>query len=522
MDTLKAEKIINRIRIIFVAFFLISGFMAMRSGSVEAVYQSILLGAGVELFVVIINAIFIRMKKMPSALIYLSATTEVGIVFFVKFAFHNDPFNGWGLSIKESSTTIMFILFCIINGMRFKKEVNLYQGAITILAYITLLVLGFTQGDLIFVTDPKLIFTSNALRFPTELALILFMAGNSYFLYLMAKFTMRNVKQIEKARQTSDENLGTINKLLANVNNITTSLSSSIQEMTATTLSLAENTQSQTSMEEDIINASSQNVQSIDELSSNANAQSVVFKMLSEGVKELSNSINELNRETLKSLDLTKSITERISEGEKAIKSTSGAMIAIDTSSSEMTNIMSFINDISDQINLLSLNAAIESARAGDAGRGFAVVADEISKLADKTAQSIKDIELLVKTNSTEIKQGLQSVKSLNEIINKIIKDITAISDLINKISDFMNSQKNYNEKVTSESGKMQIISEKINHSLDTHKEAIKSISVAIKEIGKVGQENSSAAEEMAANSEEIAAMTENLKKLVDGFKYSV
>ncbi len=475
-----------------------------------------------EFSVAICNAIFIWVKKIPSALIYISATIEIANVIFVKFGFHNDPFNGFGLAIKEPSTFIMLILYCIINGMRFRKELNIYLGSISIIGYITLLVLGVTQGGMVFVNDPKLIFTATSLRLPTELALILFMAGNTYFLYLMAKFTTRNVMEIEKGRQTADENLNTINKLLENVRDITTRLSSSIEEMTATTLSLAENSQSQTAMEEEIINASSRNVESIDELTSNANSQSVAFKILSGGVKELSNSINELNRETVKSLDLTKSITERISEGDKAIKSTSGAMVAIDTSSGKMRNIMSFINDISDQINLLSLNAAIESARAGEAGRGFAVVADEISKLADKTAQSIKDIELLVKTNSSEITKGLQSVKYLNEIINKIFKDISAISNLMNKISNYMDSQINYNDKVNSESEKMQTISEKINHSLDTHREAIKSISVAIKEIGKVGQENSSAAEEMAANSEEIAGMTENLKKLVDGFKYSV
>ena len=138
------------------------------------------------------------------------------------------------------------------------------------------------------------------------------------------------LEEIEKARQTADENYGTINKLLSSVNEISTYLSSSIQEMTATTMSLAENAQHQTTMEEEIINASGKNVQSIDELTSNANTQSVVFKILSEGVNELSNSINELNNETAKSVELTKSISDRISEGEKAIESTSAAMVAID------------------------------------------------------------------------------------------------------------------------------------------------------------------------------------------------
>ncbi len=521
MDNLKTEKIITRIRFLFVLFFLVSGLMAKRSGSAEAVYTAILIGAGIQFFICIINTIFILIKKLPAGLIYFSATIELANVIFVKFGFHNDPFNGWGLAIKEPSTFIMLILLCIIHGMRYNKNLNLYLGAFSIIGYISLITMGLALGGVSFVDDPKLIFTPTSLRRPTELALILFMAGNTYFLYLMAKSTTLNIREIEKARQNSDENLTTINKLLANVSDITARLSSSIEEMTATTMSLADNSRSQTEMEEEIINASGKNVESIDELTSNANSQSIVFKMLSGGVNELSNSINELNRETVKSMDLTKSITEVITEGEKAISQTSGAMIAIDTSSSEMRNIMSFINDISDQINLLSLNAAIESARAGEAGRGFAVVADEISKLAEKTAQSIKDIELLVRTNSSEIAKGLQSVKYLDEIINKIFKDISAINNLINKISNYMNSQLNYNERVTSESDKMQIISEKINHLLDTHREAIKSISSSIKEIGKVGQENSSAAEQMAATSEEIAGMAESLKKIVDGFKYS-
>ena len=92
-------------------------------------------------------------------------------------------------------------------------------------------------------------------------------------------------------------------------------------------------------------------------------------------------------------------------------------------SSREMMGIVDIINDISEKINLLSLNAAIEAARAGDAGRGFAVVADEISKLADQTAISIKEIDRLIKVNNDEITAG-------GDNIDSAIDTISACSDL--------------------------------------------------------------------------------------------
>ena len=522
MNPLKAEKIINWLRFVFGIFYLISGFSSMRLGSVEAVYTSIFTGSCIMGVVCIINAIFILLKKLSKPLIYISCTLDILLVFFVKFGFHYDPFNEWGLAIKEQATFILFILFVVIHGLRFNKNLNIYLGLLSTSCYAMLVVLGLTQGKMEFVTDPKLIFSPTSLRLPTEMATILFMLGNTFFLYLMAKSTTKNVKEIENAKHTANENLTLTNNLLDSVRDTITRLATSIHEMLATTVSLAQNTQSQTTMENEIISASSKNVESIDELASHAETQAVTFKELSGRVSELSRSIDELNLEASRSIGLAKSITERINDGEKVIKTTNESMSAIEASSNEMTNIMSFINDISEQINLLSLNAAIESARAGEAGRGFAVVADEISKLADKTAQSIKDIEQLVETNTTEIQKGMKSVKSFSTIIGMIIEDITAISDLINKISRYMNTQMEYNNRVSSESGKMQLISEKIDKALDNHRHAIKSISEAIKEIGKMGHENSSAANEMAANSEEISAMAENLKKTVDEFKYKI
>ena len=100
-----------------------------------------------------------------------------------------------------------------------------------------------------------------------------------------------------------------------------------------------------------------------------------------------------------------------------------------------MQNIVGIINDISDKINLLSLNAAIEAARAGDAGRGFAVVADEISKLADQTAHSIKEISDLIQENETEISRGTENVRASVEMISQIISGVNVISEFINSPS---------------------------------------------------------------------------------------
>ncbi len=123
--------------------------------------------------------------------------------------------------------------------------------------------------------------------------------------------------------------------------------------------------------------------------------------------------------------------------------------------SMEMANFIQLINDIADQVNLLSLNASIEAARAGESGRGFAVVADEISKLAEATTTNAGQIERIIRENhtliddsSSIINRSNEIMKILKEAINNVSREIVDVGNLIGDIGLTIKTIKSLNERI--------------------------------------------------------------------------
>jgi twitching motility protein PilJ len=232
-----------------------------------------------------------------------------------------------------------------------------------------------------------------------------------------------------------------LRSLVTQINDTTVQVSSAAHETQATAMHLAEASEQQAQQITTASTAVNQMATSIEEVSSNAN------DLANEASKsvEIANKGSMVVQDTISGMD---TIREQIQETSKRIK-------RLGESSQEIGDIVEIINDISEQTNILALNAAIQAAMAGDAGRGFAVVADEVQRLAERSGNATKQIEALVKTiqadtneavismerSTSEVVQGARLAQNAGAALEEIEHVSSSLAKLISAISDTTKQQ---------------------------------------------------------------------------------
>ncbi len=331
---------------------------------------------------------------------------------------------------------------------------------------------------------------------------------------------------IEKLDEVGELSLD-FNKFLGNIRSMVKvsmstihQLAASSEELSASAQSFSENSQEQVDRIQNIASSLDRiNVVSVD-VAKSANDQFLKYLSLTASMDDFSLNVQRMNKAVEETILLFLHISEKMGSSERSLDAMYQNMASIRESASQMAQIVQIINDISDRINLLSLNAAIEAARAGDSGRGFAVVADEISKLADQTATSTKEITKLIQISDREVQGGLHNVDGSVQVMKGLIFSVNEVSSKNKEISHLMKEQVELNDRIT-QFAEVEVSEgmDKVTNVIGTQKKLLDDITSELNGVLEINNVIASGSEELAAGSQELASAVEILNEHFGNFK---
>ncbi|EPT9068910.1 methyl-accepting chemotaxis protein [Enterobacter ludwigii] len=171
------------------------------------------------------------------------------------------------------------------------------------------------------------------------------------------------------------------------------------------------------------------------DLSSRTEEQASALEQTAASMEELSAVVKQNADNASQASQLALTASQAANQGGEIVGHVVSTMNNISASSQKIVDIIAVINSIAFQTNILALNAAVEAARAGEQGRGFAVVAAEVRNLAQRSAQSAKEIEGLIAASADSVKTGTEQVALAGEAMAKIVRDVTNVTDIMGEIA---------------------------------------------------------------------------------------
>lgn len=258
-----------------------------------------------------------------------------------------------------------------------------------------------------------------------------------------------------------------IKEIVSSMDSITTDLGSSSSEVSA---------------------ASSQLEAASQRLAEGTTEQAASIQETSSTLEETSSMVQQNRDNTQQAASLAKKSKEYANKSNAEMLKMTAAMDDLKKSSSEISKIIKVIDEIAFQTNILSLNAAVEAARAGDAGKGFAVVAEEVRSLAHRSAQAAKDTTVIIESNISMSENGARIAREVQESITEIDIQSKKVSELLDEISV----------------------------ATDEQAQGVNQINKAISQMEIVLSSNAQTAEESAAASKDLYGQTITMNEIIE------
>ncbi|HSP78970.1 MAG TPA: methyl-accepting chemotaxis protein [Myxococcaceae bacterium] len=377
--------------------------------------------------------------------------------------------------------------------------------------------------------------------------------------------------RVEETSSSMEQMLASLRGIAENVEVLYQSAeesSSSIMEMAATNDEVTENVHAMAGSVEETTSAIEEMTFSIKEVAKNIEELSASTEETSSSISQMDSSISQVGVNANETARLSEHVSEDAQTGVEALRKTmlglerikqsslgaSGVIESLGRRISEIGNILNVIDDVAEQTNLLALNAAIIAAQAGEHGKGFAVVADEIKELAERTANSTKEIADLIRNVQEEsrnamtvmgqgvrnVEEGVQlgreaegALRKINDSAQKSTqmvqaiaratveqtrgsKQVTAaihrISETVQMISRASNEQAKGSEQIIKSSEKMKAITAHVQRSSQEQAHGSKQITRSIESINEMVTHLNRAQKEQTKGSEQVLKAVEAIK----------
>ncbi|MCU0452442.1 MAG: methyl-accepting chemotaxis protein [Bacteroidetes bacterium] len=268
-----------------------------------------------------------------------------------------------------------------------------------------------------------------------------------------------------------------------------------------------------------VASASAEISASTEEMAAGAREQTSQVTAVAASVEHLSRTTADNSRGAVGTSETARAARASADEGGKVVEQSVQSMKriahvvqasaetvrALGKSSAQIGQIVSVIDDIADQTNLLALNAAIEAARAGEQGRGFAVVADEVRKLAERTTTATKEIADMIQKIQTDTGEAVRSMEQGTVEVDNGIKLADAAGSSLRGIVSMSQTVTEMVAQIASASELQASASEQISKSVDG--------------ISSVARETATGIQQIARTAEDLNRLTENLQELIGQFR---